>query len=459
MRRYNQQRSTANLNNKTLQREIQIMANNGNYKKSKIGNHALKPETMMMSYGYDPQLSEGSVKPPVFLTSTFAYQTPEEGEEFFHIMAGRKPAPEGNVGGLIYSRFNHPNVEIIEDRLSLFEGSERSVVCSSGMGAISAILLAYLRPGDVIVQSAPLYGGTETLIRKFLPEFNIQTGEFHDGLHEANMLSSLRDASKKGRVAMVFIESPANPTNSLVDFEALNRVLDIIKTETGHRPISVCDNTLMGPVFQQAVPQGIDMAMYSLTKYVGGHSDLVAGAVCGSVEMLRPVRATRGILGLNLDPHTSWMISRSLETLSIRMQRSADSGHKVAQWIADNSYISAKILHPDFITDKAYQTVYKRQCSGPSSTFSFVLDVSKSDAFRLINNLSIFKSAVSLGGSESLVCHPGSTTHSGVSADLREKFGVTDGLIRLSIGLEHPDDLIADLDNAFCATFKNAKTG
>jgi methionine-gamma-lyase len=272
------------------------------------------------------------------------------------------------------------------------------------------------------------------------------------------MLASLRDAVKKGRVAMVFVESPANPTNSLVDFEALNRVLDIIETETGHRPISVCDNTLMGPVFQQVVPQGIDMAMYSLTKYVGGHSDLVAGAVCGSVEMLRPVRATRGILGLNLDPHTSWMISRSLETLSIRMQRSADSGRKVAQWIADNAYKSAKILHPDFIEDKVYQAVYKRQCSGPSSTFSFVLDVSKSDAFRLINNLSIFKSAVSLGGSESLVCHPASTTHSGVAANLRDKFGVTDGLIRLSIGLEHPDDLIADLDNAFSLTFKDVKT-
>jgi methionine-gamma-lyase len=151
------------------------------------------------------------------------------------------------------------------------------------------------------------------------------------------------------------------------------------------------------------------------------------------------------------------MISRSLETLSIRMERSADSGRKVAQWIAENSYIDAKILHPDFIKDKAYQTVYKRQCSGPSSTFSFVLDVTKSDAFRLINNLSIFKSAVSLGGSESLICHPGSTTHSGVSADLRDKFGVTDGLIRLSIGLEHPDDLIADLDNAFCTTFRDTK--
>jgi methionine-gamma-lyase len=429
------------------------MANDTNYKNSKIGDHALRPETMMMSYGYDPQLSEGSVKPPVFLTSTFAYQTPEEGEEFFHIMAGRKPAPAGSVGGLIYSRFNHPNVEIIEDRLSLFEGSECSVVCSSGMGAISAILFAYLRPADVIVQSAPLYGGTETLIRKLLPQFNIETGEFQDGLNETGMLTSLREASKKGRLAMVFVESPANPTNSLVDFEALNRVLDIIETETGLRPISVCDNTLMGPVFQQVVPQGIDMAMYSLTKYVGGHSDLVAGAVCGSREMLRPVRATRGTLGLNLDPHTSWMISRSLETLSIRMERSADSGRKVAQWIADNTYIAAKVLHPDFIKDTAYQAVYKRQCSGPSSTFSFVLEVSKADAFRLINNFTIFKSAVSLGGSESLVCHPGSTTHSGVAADLRVKFGVSDGLIRLSIGLEHPDDLIADLDNAFRATF------
>ena len=249
------------------------MAKQHNYKKDKIGEHKLKPETLMMSYGYDPQFSEGSVKPPVFLTSTFAYQTPEEGEEFFDIMAGRKPAPEGNVGGLIYSRFNHPNVEIIEDRLAVFEGAESAVVCSSGMGAISAILLAYLRPGDVIVQSAPLYGGTETLIRKFLPEFNIKTSEFHDGLDEAAMLASLREANSKGRVAMVFVESPANPTNSLVDFAALNRVLDTIEAETGHRPISVCDNTLMGPVFQQAVPQGIDMAMYSLTKYVGGHSD------------------------------------------------------------------------------------------------------------------------------------------------------------------------------------------
>jgi methionine-gamma-lyase len=430
------------------------MANDNNYKKNKIGEHKLKPETLMMSYGYDPQFSEGSVKPPVFLTSTFSYQTPEEREAFFDVMAGRKPAPEGNVGGLIYSRFNHPNVEIIEDRLAVYESAESAVVCSSGMGAISAILLAYLRPGDVIVQSAPLYGGTETLVRKFLPEFGIQTEEFHDGLDEEAMMATLRRAAEKGRVAMVFVESPANPTNSLVDFEALKRCLSTIESETGHRPISVCDNTLMGPVFQQIVPQGIDMAMYSLTKYVGGHSDLVAGAICGSRDMLKPVRATRGALGLNLDPHTSWMISRSLETLNIRMHRAADSGRKVAEWLANNPYISAEVLHPDLMESKAYQAVYKRQCSGPSSTFSFVLDVSKEKAFELINNLSIFKSAVSLGGSESLVCHPASTTHSGVPVELRDKFGVTQGLIRFSVGLEHPDDLIADLDNAFALTFK-----
>ncbi|PCJ98622.1 MAG: methionine gamma-lyase [Zetaproteobacteria bacterium] len=429
------------------------MSKTKNYKNTTIGVHTLKPETLMMSYGYDPQFSEGAVKPPVFLTSTFAYQTPEEGEESFHIMAGRKKGPEGNVGGLIYSRFNHPNVEIIEDRLALYEGAEGGIMFSSGMGAISATLLAYLRPGDVIVQSAPLYGGTETLIRKFLPEFGIKTADFSDGLDEDAMMRSLRSAAQTGKLAMVFIETPSNPTNSMVDFEALIRCVDTIGNETGHRPLTVCDNTMLGPVFQRAVPQGIDIALYSVTKYIGGHSDLVAGAVCGSLKTLKPIRSLRGAMGLNLDPHTSWMISRSLETLSIRMERAAESGKKVAAWIADNPYIKAKIYHPDFIDDAAYKAVYKRQCSGPGSTFSFTLDVSKAEIFKLINALTIFKSAVSLGGSESLVCHPASTTHSGVPEDLRAISGVTDGLLRLSIGLENADDLIVDLDHAFKSVF------
>lgn len=433
------------------------MTKKTSYKKTKIGDHALKPETLMMSYGYDPEFSEGSVKPPVFLTSTFAYKTAEEGEEFFNVYSGRSPAPNGSKGGLIYSRFNHPNVEIVEDRLAIFEGAESAVVTSSGMGAISALFLAYLRPGDVILHSAPLYGGTETLIRNLLPEFGIQTHSFSDGLQENAMLEAMRAAAKKGRLAMVFIETPANPTNALVDFAALNNAVDVIAKETGHRPITACDNTLMGPIFQRAVPAGIDLSIYSLTKYIGGHSDLVAGAVCGSLAHLKPVRAMRGALGLNLDPHTSWMISRSLETLTIRMERAANSGLKVAQWISENPYTKAKLYHPDFITDPAYKAVYKRQCSGPGSTFSFVLDAPKSEAFKLINALQLFKSAVSLGGSESLICHPASTTHSGVAKNLRDAAGVTEGLIRLSIGLEHPDDLIADLDQAFASTFAQAK--
>lgn len=427
------------------------------YKKTKIGDHNLKPETMMMSYGYDPQFSEGSVKPPMFLTSTFAFKTAEEGEEFFHVSAGRKQAPAGSVGGLVYSRFNHPNVEIIEDRLAVYEQAESAVMFSSGMGAISATLLAYLRPGDVIVQSVPLYGGTETLIRKFLPEFNIETADFADGLNEAAMVESLRAAAKKGRIGMIFIETPANPTNTMVDFEALLHAVDVIEKETGHRPITVCDNTLLGPVFQTVIPHGLDIALYSVTKYIGGHSDLVAGAVCGARDKLRPIRALRGAMGLNLDPHTSWMISRSLETLSIRAQRAADTARIVAAWLKDNPHREVKLFHPEYIEDEAYKAVYERQCSGAGSTFSFTLDAPKADVFKLMNALSVFKLAVSLGGSESLVCHPASTTHSGVAPEIREKVGVTDCLVRLSIGLEHPDDLIADLDNAFKIAFKEQK--
>ena len=424
------------------------------YNKKTIGDHKLKPETLMMSYGYDPQLSEGSVKPPVFLTSTFIFSSAEEGEEFFNVMSGRKPVSDDDTGGLIYSRFNHPNAEIIEDRLALLEGSEDAAVMSSGMGAISSVLFGLLRPGDVVLHSAPLYGGTETLIRGALAEFGVKSLSFYDGLDKQAMSKAFEEAKSLGRLAMVFFETPANPTNSLVDFEMIVELIDEAEKSTGHRPISVCDNTMMGPIHQRAVPQGIDLATYSLTKYIGGHSDLVGGAVCGSNELIKKIKSMRGSFGLNLDPHTCWMISRSLETVSIRMNRAAESSQKVAQWLSDNPYHEVKIYHPDFIEDKNYIEVYKRQCSGSGSTFSFVIDdISKEQIFKLINSLSLFKLAVSLGGTESLVCHPASTTHSGVPREFREITGVKDGLIRLSIGLEHSDDLIADLNNAFKLTF------
>lgn len=428
------------------------MSKKDTYKKTKIGEHDLKPESLMMSYGYDPEWSEGSVKPPVFLTSTFSFKSAEDGEEFFNVMSGRKKAEEGH-DGLIYSRFNHPNAEIVEDRLALLEGSESAAVMSSGMGAISTVLFGFLRPGDVIVHSSPLYGGTETLIRGALAEFGIKSVSFCDGICKKTFQDAIDEAKELGRIGMIMLETPANPTNALVDFENVINVVNELKRTTGHRPVTVCDNTMLGPIHQQVVPQGIDLAVYSLTKYIGGHSDLVAGAVCGSRDIIRTARSMRGAMGLNLDPHTSWMISRSLETLAIRMDRASDSAKKVAQWISGNPYQHAEIFHPEFISNKEYQRVYKAQCTGAGSTFSFMMDVTKEQSFKLINSLSLFKSAVSLGGTESLVCHPASTTHSGIDEERRSLAKVTDGLIRLSIGLEHPDDLIADLDHAFKTAF------
>lgn len=430
------------------------MADNKNYTKKKIGDHELKPETLMMSYGYSPFFSEGSVKPPVFLTSTFAYQTPEDGEEFFHLMAGRKEAPDGDRSGLIYSRFNHPNAEIIEDRMAILEGAEAAAVMSSGMGAVSAVLFAFMQAGDVVLHSTPLYGGTETLIRGAMAKFGVKSQSFENGLDYVSMREAANKGKAMGRVAMIFVETPANPTNSLVDFALLNELADELAKEQGFRPVLACDNTMLGPVHQRVVPQGIDLAVYSLTKYIGGHSDLVAGAVCGSKARIKAVKSMRGAIGLNLDPHTSWMISRSLETLTIRMNRAAESALAVAKWIQNNPYTPVEMHHSALEQNQRYRAVYERQCTGYGSTFSFDLRAPKATAFKLINALSIFKSAVSLGGTESLVCHPASTTHSGVAKDIRDRVGVTEGLIRLSIGMEHPDDLIVDLDNAFKSTFK-----
>lgn len=416
--------------------------------KTHIGERALHPETLMMSYGYDPFLSEGAVKPPVFLTSTFAFRSAEHGAEFFDLVSGRKPVPEGSSAGLVYSRFNHPNLEIIEDRLALLDGAEAAAVTASGMAAISAVLFAFLKPGDQVVQSSPLYGGTETLIAKVLPSWGIGAHTFADGLAPAAMRQALEQAAAQGPVRLCYVETPANPTNTLVDLQALRAEVDAFETRHGYRPLIVCDNTLLGPVFQKPLAHGADLCVYSLTKYVGGHSDLVAGGVTGSRPLIDRVRSLRSALGSQLDPHSSWMISRSLETLSLRMRHAARSGSKLARWLAHEAPEPIKVLHPETIEDSAYQAVYRRQCSGPGSTFSFVLDGGRARAFRFINALQLFKSAVSLGGTESLICHPASTTQSGVPAELREQAGVPEGLIRLSIGLEHEDDLLADLQQA-----------
>src|SRR5882757_10125982 len=416
--------------------------------KTHIGNHVLHPETQMLNYGYDPQLSEGDVKPPVFLTSTFVFRTAEDGKDFFDFVSGRREPPEGMGAGLVYSRFNHPNSEIVEDRLSVYERAESCALFASGMAAISTTILAFVRPGDVILHSQPLYGGTETLLARTLKGFSIGAVGFADGLDEPAVRHAAEEAMRNGRVAMILIETPANPTNGLVDIAMIRRIADIIGKAQGHTPIIACDNTLLGPVFQRPIEHGADLSLYSLTKYVGGHSDLIAGAALGSKALMKDIKALRGAIGTQLDPHSCWMLGRSLETLSIRMEKADRNARLVADYLHDHAKVTKVHYLAHHQESSPAGRLFARQCTGAGSTFSFDIIGGQAAAFKFLNALQIFKLAVSLGGTESLASLPASMTHSGVPADIRQKIGVLDSTIRLSIGIEHPSDLIADIAQA-----------
>lgn len=410
-----------------------------------IGNHALHPETQMLNYGYDPELSEGAVKPPVFLTSTFVFRTAEDGRDFFDYVSGRKEPPEGRGAGLVYSRFNHPNSEIVEDRLAVYERTESCALFSSGMSAIATTLLAFVRPGDAVLHSQPLYGGSETLLGRTFRDLGVTAVGFADGVSEASMTAAAEAAMQKGRVSVILVETPANPTNSLVDIPMIRRIAETIGERQGHRPVVACDNTLLGPVYQRPIEHGADISLYSLTKYVGGHSDLIAGAALGGKAIMKPVKALRGAIGTQLDPHSCWMLGRSLETLQIRMERANGNAAAVAEFLRGHPKVEGIHYLPFNDPGSATARVFAAQCSGAGSTFSFDIRGGQPASFRFLNALKIFKLAVSLGGTESLASHPATMTHSGIPADVRERIGVLESTIRLSIGIEHPDDLIADL--------------
>ncbi|AUX73599.1 cystathionine gamma-synthase family protein [Erwinia pyrifoliae] len=414
-------------------------------KKTHIGQRELQPETQMLNYGYDPALSEGAVKPPVFLTSTFVFNSAEEGRDFFDYVSGRREPPAGEGNGLVYSRFNHPNSEIVEDRLAIYERSESAALFSSGMSAIATTLLTFVRPGDAILHSQPLYGGSETLLGKTFGNLGVAAVGFADGIDEASVQAAADKALAKGRVSAILIESPANPTNSLVDIALMKRVADRIERQQQHRPVIACDNTLLGPLFSRPLEHGADISLYSLTKYVGGHSDLIAGAAMGNQALIRQVKALRSAIGTQLDPHSSWMIGRSLETLALRMERAGDNAAAVAEFLRSHPQVEQIHYLPFLCPDSAAGKIYSAQCSGAGSTFSFDICGGQDAAFRFLNGLQLFKLAVSLGGTESLASHPASTTHSGVDAAVRERIGIKASTIRLSIGIENKDDLIEDL--------------
>lgn len=419
---------------------------------TEIGGRELRPSTLMMGFGYDPALSEGALKPPIFLTSTFAFESAEAGKRHFEGLTGKR---QGEVEGLVYSRFNGPNQEILEDRLAIWDGAEDALVFSSGMSAIATLLLAWCSAGDVIVHSGPLYAASESFISKVMARFGITYVDFPSAGDAAAHAAAMRQAQEMarkngGKVALIFLESPANPTNALVDIEAVAAERDAIFGESSEKPPIAIDNTFLGPLWQQPLAHGADIVVYSLTKYVGGHSDLVAGGLAGARAMMDPVRALRNTIGTICDPNTAWMLLRSLETVELRMQRATENAIKVCEMLKDHPKVEG-LGFLGLLEDGPRKDIYTRHCSGPGSTFSLFVKGGETEAFRFLNALRVAKLAVSLGGTETLASHPAAMTHLSVPDERKAALGITDNLVRISVGIEDADDLIADFRQALDA--------
>ena len=409
--------------------------------------HKFKPESLMMSYGYKPELSEGSIKSPIFQTSTFVFKNAQEGKEFFEVAYGLREKKSTEEMGLIYSRINNPDLEILETRLKLWDQTEDCAVFESGMAAISTVLLEFLSPGDVLLYSSPLYGGTDHFIKVFLKKIGIHTIEFTPNDSKENIVKLLKNSGLANKLAMIFIETPANPTNALIDIEMCKSIADLYSSLDRKVYLSV-DNTYMGPLWQHPIQHGADFVLYSATKYIGGHSDVIAGAVCGSNDLISKVKVLRTFLGNMAAPQTGWLLMRSLETLKIRMEQQATNAQMVANYLDDHEKVE-KVYYLGLIKKNTAEfKLYQKQYESPGAMLSFDIKGGEKEAFKFIDSLKLIKLAVSLGGTESLVEHPATMTHAGVDPVLRNELSITEKLVRISVGVENFNDIIWDIEQA-----------
>ncbi len=407
----------------------------------------MKPESLMMTYGYNPEWSEGAIKTPIYQTSTFVFKTAEEGKRFFAMAYGKMERPLDEPMGLIYSRINNPNLQILEERLALYEGTDDAAVFESGMSGISTVMLSFLRPGDVLIFSNPTYGGTHHFIRHVLTDFGIEVYAFNSSVNVDEMRLELSEKGLLDRVRMIYIETPANPTNELIDIAPWARFRDELKSK-GNEIKLVVDNTYMGPLWQKPMELGADLVCYSATKFLNGHSDLIAGVVCGEKQSMIPVKTMRTFIGNMAGPHTSWLLTRSVETLKLRMDRQGANAQKIVEWLLQHPAIS-RVYYPGLASQGADQVeIFKRQCTHPGAMISFDVKGGEKSAFAVLNALKLIKLAVSLGSNESLAQHPYSMTHADVPDDVKESLNLTDAMIRLSVGIEDSEDIISDLKQA-----------
>ncbi|MEZ4772718.1 MAG: cystathionine gamma-synthase family protein [Bacteroidia bacterium] len=410
-------------------------------------NHQFRPESLMMSYGYKPELSEGAIKCPIFQTSTFVFKTAEEGKGFFEVAYGLREKRPNEEMGLIYSRINNPDLEILENRLCLWDQAEECAVFESGMSAITTVLLEFLKPGDLIVHSNPLYGGTDHFIHHFLSKMGIHAIGFRPGISSEELIKQIEDTGMADRLALIYIETPANPTNDLTDISGCAAVARYFST--AEKPVfTAVDNTYMGPLWQHPLQHGADLVIYSATKYIGGHSDVIAGAVLGNKTLMTRVKTLRTFLGNMAGPWTGWLLLRSLETLKVRMDQQTANAQQVALFLQNHPKIE-KVYYPGLLQPGTpAHEIYARQCTAPGAMLSFDVAGGEENAFCFLNALRLIKLAVSLGSTESLAEHPATMTHAGIDPQHREEMGITGKMVRLSVGVEFAADIIFDLERA-----------
>lgn len=413
-----------------------------------MSEHSFSPESLMMSFGYKPELSEGAIKCPIFQTSTFAFKKAEDGKAFFEVAYGKREKSDEEELGLIYSRLNNPNLQITEDRLCLWDGAEDAAIFESGMGAISSMLMEFLNPGDVLLHSVPVYGGTDHFINHVLPKWGIQSVGVNPYQDKAEVMQELEASGLKDKVRFIYLETPANPTNALVDIGMFREIANELQTEEEPVYIGV-DNTYMGPVWQHPLKLGADLVIYSATKYIGGHSDLVAGACLGAADLIKRVKGFRTFMGNMAGPHTGWLLMRSLETLKVRMEKQATNAEEVANFLNTHPKVEKVYylgnLKPE---DGRQYEIFKKQCSSNGAMLAFDIKGGEKEAFKFLNSTKLIKLAVSLGSTESLAEHPATMTHSDVNEELRNKINITSKLVRISVGVEDAKDLIWDIEQA-----------
>lgn len=403
--------------------------------------YIIHPSTAVISQGYDPALSVGSARPAVFRSSTYVFSSPEAAEKAFATALGKREPVEGENIELIYARLSHPNAEILETHLlSIEPNSKAAAVFNSGMAAISSIFMTFSKPGRTTLFSSPIYGGTHHLIHEMLSPMGYNVQPFFAG-DTKNMCEKIRAAKD---LDFIFIETPSNPTLRMTDIEAC---VAEAKKHPDH-PLVIIDNTFMGPAFQHPLEIGADMTVYSATKFLSGFSDMLGGVILGTNKShIQKLQGTRALLGNILQPDECWMLDSRLPLVAMRMNRSSKNAEQIVKALRKHPAIE-ELLYPTEFRDEDQKKIWEKQCDFAGSIFSIRLKGGKEKAFNVLRKLELIRNAVSLGGVESLACHPATTTHSEMSAEDQKTYGVDHSLVRFSVGIEDWEDILHDIKRA-----------